>query len=154
PSTSIYYTIWRNTAIDARNEHGFLPLRRADCSPLLDRRRVSVELGRAERAAVEQRRHGIGRLVLAEELGGEVLCAVLRHIAEELHRGGVVPPAARVVGDAVGVEVMDLRRLDAALHELHRVAVAEPGAEMAPLDRALAAGADAQRDDAHAVLVG
>src|SRR5579872_7428508 len=49
---------------------------------LLHHRRVAVELGGGERAAVEEAGDLVLGLILAEQLGGVLLGAVLRHVAQ------------------------------------------------------------------------
>src|SRR5215510_7329455 len=80
-----------------------------------------------------------------------LLGAALRPIAEA-EGGGVVPPAARVVGCAVEDFVADVGMLEADADELHEVLRREPDREPPPVDRHIAEVADADAGDAQSML--
>src|SRR5262249_1256860 len=80
-----------------------------------------------------------------------LLGAALRPIAEA-EGGGVVPPAAPIVGCAVEDFVADVGMLEADADELHEVLRREPDREPPPVDRHIAEVADADAGDAQSML--
>src|SRR5262249_15878558 len=94
-----------------------------------------------------RRELGVGR----ERGGGVLLGAALRPIAEA-EGGGVVPPAARIVGRSGEDFVADVGALEADANELHEVLRREPDREPPPVHRHIAEIADADAGDAQSVL--
>src|SRR3954447_4707748 len=111
-----------------------------------DPRGISVEAHGRVDAAVELARDCVLAVRLAHDLGGIIFGLVLRPIAEKFE-ADVAVLAAGVIRDTVHCDEMILRRIDAALDEMHAVARAEPDIKQASVVRLVAKGADAEARD-------
>src|SRR5471030_348872 len=83
----------------------------------------------------------IERVRRCKHLRGVCLGILCRLITQSL-RARVIPPASCICGDTPYRHEAHAVRLDTAVEEMHQVAMAEPGAQVPGLGRALETAAD------------
>src|SRR5215204_4439514 len=109
-------------------------------------------IDRHKTSALESSRDRVQRMGLPKNISGIILRVLCRPISDPF-RSAVVPITPGVVRDSPDSQVFDLRRLNAAHHELDEVVVTEPRGQMPKLRRSLQGAADPDRDALDSVLV-
>src|SRR4029450_4913947 len=112
-----------------------------------------AELLAAKWAALIPVADRIGRKFrLCRERGGAVLLGAALWAIAEAEGRAVIPPTARVVGDAVEYLVANLRVLEADANELQEILRRNPDRAPPPVDRHIAEIADTDAGDAQSVF--